>query len=122
MAKKVNQDSTDAALAYIKDRVTRQAILTGEPADFAGVAALTLGDVAVGSADVTISSGGGGRRYTVAQKAGVDIDTSGTATHTCLVNDTDSELLDVTTCPSTEVSQGGTATINAHSRVIADPT
>lgn len=122
MAKKTSDASTDAALNYIKNNVERQVLLTDEPADFAGVSALTLADVAVGSADVTVGAGTGGRQYEVAQKTGVTIDATGSASHVCLVNDTSSELLDVTTTPSTEVASGGTATINSWTRLIADPT
>ena len=121
MAKKVSQNSTDAALNYDINAVERMVICSAEPTDYTNVSTVALGDIAIGAGDFTLQTGGGGRQYVVAQKTDVNIDTTGTANHIALVDDTGSELLTVTTTPNTEVSSGGTATINSWTRTIADP-
>jgi hypothetical protein len=123
MAKKTSDASTDAALNYIKDNVETMYLCSAEPADYAGISAVSLADVAVGSADVTVGAGTGGREYEVAQKSGITIDSSGDVTHIVLAKDSaTSELLDITTCTSTAVSTGGSATVNSWTRTIQDPT
>lgn len=121
MAKKTSTASTDAALNYIKNNVTIMHLCSAEPTDYTNLSTVTLGDVAVGSADVTVGAGTGGREYSVAQKTGITIDTTGDVTHIALANATGTELLDVTTCTSTAVSAGGSATVNAWTRTIQDP-
>ena len=122
MGKVASTNSTDAALNYIKNAVEREVVCSAEPSSYANVSSVALADVALTSSDVTVGAGTGGRQYQVAQKSSVNIDTTGTATHVCLVDDSASELLDITTCPSTAVSSGGTLTIASWTRTINDAT
>lgn len=125
MAKKTPDPVFDAALSYVQSRATRQVACSAEPANFAGVAAVALADVAVASGDFIIADNeSGGRKVTLGAKSGALIDTSGTATHVALVNDTNSELLPVTTCTSQALTANGTNTVNFPAWAIrfSDPT
>lgn len=63
-----------------------------------------------------------GRKVTMAQKASINIHTSGTATHVALVDDAQKALQEVTTCTSQALTSGGTVTVPAFDHEIADPT
>lgn len=123
MAKSVHNDVLDAALDEIAT-ATRMVVCSGEPANFAGIAAVALADVTLtagdGNGDYTIADGDtSGRKVTVAQQADIPVDTGGTATHVSL--DDGTTLLYVTTCTSVAVSGGGTVTVPAWKVEIADP-
>lgn len=123
MAKSVANDVLDAALAEIATAVTLT-VCSGEPADFAGIAAVALADVTLtagdGNGDYTIADGDtDGRKVTVTQQADVPIDTSGTATHVAL--DDGATLQYVTTCTSQALTDTGTVTVPAWDVEIADP-
>ena len=60
-----------------------------------------------------------GRKVTVAAKSGVNVDSSGTATHVALVDAT--RLLYVTTCTSQALTSGNTVNFPAWKIEIADP-
>lgn len=103
------------------DRLT---VLTGEPANFAGIAAVLLASVALtpgdGNGDYVISDGDtNGRKVRVAQQASISITTSGTATHVAL--DDGSILIYVTTCTSQALTSGGTVTVPLWDVEVADP-
>jgi hypothetical protein len=120
MAKWANDLVMDAALDYIAGS-TRQVVCSGQPANFAGIAAVALADVALDSGDFTKANGDtSGRKVTVAQQSAVPIDATGTATH--IAYDDGSTLRYVTTCTSQALTSGGTVTIPAHDFEIADPT
>lgn len=119
MAKWANDLMMDAALDYVAAS-TRMVVCSGQPANFAGIAAVALADVVVAGGDFTKANGDtSGRKVTVAQKAGVNIDTSGTATHVAL--DDGTTLRYVTTCTSQALTSGGTVTIPAWDVEVADP-
>ena len=104
---------------------TRLVVCSAEPANFAGIAAVALADIALtpgnGNGDFTIANGDvSGRKVTVAQQSAIPIDTSGTATHITL--DDGSALLGVTTCVSQGLTAGGTVTTPAFDIEVADPT
>lgn len=113
----------DAALDEIAT-ATRLVVCTGEPANFAGIAAVALADVTLTAGDgndYTIANGDtSGRKVTVAQQADVPIDSTGTATHVSLDDATDLQY--VTTCTSQALTSGGTVTVPAWDIEIADPT
>ena len=123
MAKSVNDAVLDAALNYIKTSADRLVFCSAEPANFAGVAAVSLADVAVTTADFTGPANGdtSGRKLTVAAKAGVAVDTAGTGNHVAVVDDSGSLLLYVTTTASTAVASGGTVDLGTWKIEIADP-
>lgn len=119
MAKWQNDLMLDAALNYIKDNVTTMYANTAQPATRAAAIADSLADVAVGSVDVTLANGDtSGRKATVAQKADVQIDVNGTATHVSLISASD--LLYVTTCTSQLLNNTGTVTFPAWDVELAD--
>ena len=70
--------------------------------------------------DFTIADDTSGRKVTTAQKSGVDVDASGTATHVAICDGTN--LLVVTTCTSQALTEGNTVTIPAFKISVSDPT
>ena len=124
MGKKVDDTVLDGALNIIKNGAIRQIACSAEPANYAGVAAVALADVVMASGDFTVANGDtSGRKVTMAAKSGVLIDTSGTATHVVLT-DNSSVLHYVTACTSQALTANGSNTVNfpAWDIEIADPT
>lgn len=122
MAKACSDAYMDAMLALIDDATTLY-VCSGQPANFAGIAAVALADVTLtagaGNGDYTLANGDtNGRKLTVAQQASVPIDSSGTATHVVL---TDGTNIYVTTCTSQALTAGGTVTVPAWDIEVADP-
>jgi len=100
---------------------TRQVVCSAAPANFAGIAAVALADVAIDGTDFTKADGDvSGRKTTVAQQANVPIDASGTATH--VAYDDGATLLAVTECTSQVLTSGGTVTVPTHDAEFGDPT
>lgn len=125
MAKSVSDPVLDAAHNYIKNATgLTQILCNAQPTTRAdAVGSMALADVALAAADVVVSDApGGGRRATVAAKAGVAVDTGGTGNHIALVSAT--ELLRVTTCTAVVVTGGGAGTVDfpAWTFDIGDPT
>ena len=99
-------------------------VCSAEPANYAGIAAVSLADVAV-TADTDFTKANGdtsGRKVTVAAKSGVTVDATGTATHIVLARTTDSTLRAITTCSLQALTAGNTVNIPAFDIEIADPT
>lgn len=123
MAKWANDSVMDAALALVAT-CTRMVVTSAQPANYAGIAAVALADVALtqgnGNGDFTIANGDtSGRKVTVSQQASIPIDSSGDATHVCLDNGT--TLLYATTCTTQTLTSGGTVTVPAFDIEIAAP-
>lgn len=122
---KASPDTTlDAFLDEIATN-TDMHVCSDEPANMAGIAAVTLAEVEMtagdGNGDYTIANGdSSGRKITMAQQADIDIDTSGEADHITL--DDATTLGYVTTCTAQQLTSGGTVTIPAWDAEIADPT
>lgn len=117
MSKSIPSVTTDTLLAKIATG-TRLVVCSGQPANFAGIAAVALADVTLtagsGNGDWTIAAGDAGgesRKVTLAAQAGVTIDSSGTATHISI--DDGSTLLWVTTCTSQALVAAGTVDVPA---------
>lgn len=117
----------DAVLDTFLDKIataTRMVACSGEPANFAGIAAVALADIALtagdGNGDYVIADDTSGRKVTIAEQSAVDIDASGTATHISL--DDGSALIYVTTCTSQALVDTGTVDFPAWKVNIADPT
>jgi hypothetical protein len=124
MAKAAPDSTLDALLAEIAT-ATRLVVCSGQPANFAGIAAVALADVTLtaglGNGDYTAANGDtNGRKVTIAQQASVPIDATGTANHIALDDGTD--LIYVTTCISQALTSGGTVTVPAWDIEVADPT
>lgn len=123
MAKQSPDPVLDAAFDYV-DQSTSMVVCSAEPANYAGVAAVTLA-TAVMTADTDYTkadAAGGGRKVTVAAKNGVSVTATGTATHIALVRVADTSLRYVTTCTSQALTSGNTVNIPAWEISIGDPT
>ena len=123
MAKWSLDANMDAMLAEIAE-CTRLVVCSGQPANFAGIAAVALADVTLtagdGNGDYVIADDTSGRKITIAQQADIDIDASGTATHISL--DDGATLKYVTTCTSQALVDTGTVTVPAWKISVGDPT
>ena len=119
MGKQVADAVLDAALGEIATS-TRLVVCSAEPANYAGIAAVTLASATVDGSDFTIADGTtSGRRTTVGEQAAVSISSTGDATHVAL--DDGTTLQYVTTAPSQSLTSGGTVTVAAWDVEIADP-
>ena len=103
---------------------TRLTVLTGQPANFAGIAALLLASVALtpgaGNGDFTIADGAvNGRRVTIAQQLDIPITNTGDADHVALDDGVD--LIYVTTATLQSLTSGGTVTTGSWDVEVADP-
>lgn len=121
MAKTVHNDVLDGALNTIKNNATLVMICSQQPTTRAeAVTTYALADIAVTSSDFTVADGdSGGRKVTVAAKASVTVDLTGTATHVAIVDGT--RLLYVTTCTSQALTQGGAFNTPAWKITLNDP-
>lgn len=124
MGKSVHDDVLDGALNIIKNNCTRMTACSAEPTTYTeGNATYALADVTLASGDFTNANGDtNGRKTTVAQKTGVTVDSSGTATHVALLDVSNSKLLYVTTATSQALTAANTMTFNSWKIEIADPT
>ncbi|GIK42453.1 MAG: hypothetical protein BroJett011_62860 [Chloroflexota bacterium] len=125
MAKWANDSMMDAALAYVADNGDRLDVCSGQPANYAGIAAVTLATVALtagaGNGDYTLANGDtNGRKLTVAAQSGLSVTASDTATHIA-ISDGSATLLYVTTCTSQALTSGNTVNVPAFDIEIADP-
>lgn len=121
---KVAPDATiDSYFDYI-DQCNIMHVCSAEPANYAGIAAVSLADVALTpDTDFTKANGDtNGRKVTIAAKTGVTVDNSGTATHVVLARTTDSTMRYVTTCTSQALTAGNTVNFPAWDIEVADPT
>lgn len=78
-----------------------------------GASALVGGDFTQADGDVS------GRKQTIAAKAGLPIDASGTADHVAIIDDVN--LLLVTTVAAQALTSGGTVDTNSFDHEIQDP-
>ena len=124
MAKKMDDSVADAMLAKIATS-TALTVTSSEPANFAAIAAATLGTyvmtAGLGGGDYSAAANGdtNGRKVTVAAQTGNNASASGTATHVCLSDGV--TLLYVTTCPSVTTNSGQPFNVAAWDIEIADP-
>lgn len=109
MAKFTDDSVLDAALTKTAT-ATRLSICSGQPANFAGIAAVSLGSYTLtpgaGNGDFSAIANGdvSGRKITVLAQTGNNASANGSATHIAL--DDGSTLLHVTTCPAKTVTSG----------------
>ena len=124
MGKALHDDVLSAPCHEIAEGTTL-VVCSAEPANYAGVAAVALADIALtpgdGNGDFTVGNGDtSGRKVRVAAQSAINIDASGTATHVVIHDG--ARLLAVTTCTSQALTSGGTVTVPAHDYEFADPT
>lgn len=122
MAKAAPDEVMDAGLDVI-DLADRMVLCSAQPANGAGVAAVTLATATMTpNTDFPKSDGTSGRKITVAAKSGVPVTATGAGTHVVLMTASGTILRYVTTCPSVSVIAGGTVDIASWTIQIADPT
>lgn len=120
MAKATPDAILDAMADAIIAAATTLYVCSGQPANFAGIAAVALADVTIDSGDFTKGNGDtSGRKVTIGAQSAVPIDSSGTANHIAIASG--SVLLYVTTCTSQALTSGGTVTVPAWDIEVADP-
>lgn len=128
MAKFVTDTILDQALDYLRQNSDQLVLAEGEPANYSdattdkGSGGNALGETAVGTGDFTLADGDtSGRKVTVAGQSGVSVDVSGTADHVAIVDDTNTELLLVSTIDNAQsVTAGNTFDTSAFDEEIAD--
>jgi hypothetical protein len=121
---KAAPDATLDSLSDYVDQCTVMHVCSAEPANYAGIAAVSLADVTL-TADTDFTKANGdtsGRKVTVAAKSSVSVDASGTATHIAIARVADSTLRYVTTCTSQALTAGNTVNIPAWDIEMTDPT
>jgi hypothetical protein len=119
MAAFLDNTVLDAPEAII-DNTTEVSITSAQPANFAGIAAVSLADVVVDSSDFTPGDGDtSGRKVTVGAQSTITIDSSGTATH--IVGDDASTALWCVTCTSQALTAANTVNIPAFDIEFRDP-
>lgn len=123
MAKNAPDLEEDAALDYIA-QCNILHLCSAEPANYAGIAAVSLASVAMTPVtDFTKAAGTvSGRKITVAAKANVPVAATGTANHVVLARTTDSTLRGVTTCTPQALTSGNQVSVPAWEWEIQDPT
>lgn len=123
MAKSVHDDVLDGALNIIKNNCTRMVLCSAQPTTYTEAnATYALADVTMASGDFTAANGDtSGRKLTIAAKAAVPVDVTGTGNHVALLDVTNLKLLYVTTCTSQAVGAGGTVDIGTWKAELADP-
>lgn len=124
MAKFTADSVLDAPCTKIAT-ATRMVVTSAQPANFAGIAAVALADVALtpgsGNGDFLLANGDvSGRKVTVLAQTAVPVDANGNATHICL--DDGTTLLQVTTCTSQSLTAGNTVNVPAYDIEFADVT
>lgn len=121
MGKWVSSQVLDGALGVVAG-ASRMVAIAGQPADFAAVEAGKLAEVGLSAEDFTLGAGAGaGRKLVVGGKTGVVVAAAGTADHVALVDDAQSRLLYVTSCPAQILSAGGTVNFASWSVEIGAP-
>ena len=119
MAKFFDDSILNAALA-VADNATTMHVCTGQPANHAGIAAVSLGSVSLAGGDYTTADDTSGRKLTIASKTITSASASGTATHIAGTDGT--TLLWVTTCTSQAITSGNPVTVPSFKLSIPDPT
>jgi len=123
MSKATDDAHIDAMLASIATSTTLH-VCSAQPANHAGIAAVTLANVTMtagdGNGDYVIANGdSSGRKLRVLVQTAISITGSGTATHVVL---TTGSLIYVTTCTPQGLTAGGTVTVPEWDIEVADPT
>jgi len=123
MGKQAPDATIDAMFLYVDD-CNIVHVCSAEPANYAGIAAVSLASTAMTpTTDFTKANGDtSGRKCTMAAKSGVSVSASGTATHIAIANTGDSTLRYVTTCTSQALTSGNTVNIPAWKIEVGDPT
>ena len=118
MAKWQNDLMLDAALNYISTNSVEMYVCSGQPANYAGIAAVALTGAITPTFQSLANGTTSGRKLAVDAKADAAITSSGDATHIVLSSAT--VLLYVTTSTTQALSSGGTVSVPAWNIELAD--
>jgi hypothetical protein len=119
MAKSIPDPIIDLMLTQAES--TQIVVTSSEPANYAAVAGVTLATAVISGSYTKANGDVSGRKNTLPAQTGISITSSGTATHVCVTNATDTLFL-VTTSPSQALTSGGTVDTSAFDHEILDPT
>ncbi len=119
MARDVPNAIIDQMLDLIEG--TTLHICSGQPADYAGIAAVELAVTTITGSYTKANGTPSGRQTTCPAQSGITVDTNGTANHVAISNGTDT-LQSVTTCTSQAVTAGGTLDTSAFIHTITNAT
>jgi hypothetical protein len=121
MAATISNEIFDAALNYLETNGTEVHICSGNPTNWAGLAAVTLGNETActytGPADHT-----SGRKTTLDAITDGDVTDTDTATHFCITNGSDTVYVIQELSSSQGVTNGNKFTLTACIIAIPDPT
>lgn len=92
-------------------------ICSAEPANYAGIAAVTLATAVISGSYTKAAGDTSGRKNTLPAQTGVSISATGSATHVVVSNGTDTMRI-VTTCTSQALTSGGTVDTSAFAHEI----
>ncbi len=123
MAKYQNDLMLDAALDWVRARVTRECVCSTQPTTYAQ--AITTYNLAtktgVTSTMLTVGNGDtNGRKVHMSSQTGLTVSVTGTAAHVALVGSSGSTLLLVTTCTTQSLTTGNTVNIPGFDDELAD--
>lgn len=119
---KAAPDTTIDALLDLVANSDVQVACSGQPADFAGIAAVALATAAMVSGDFVKANGDvSGRKLTMGAKSATAAN-SGTATHIALADTDTNTLRYVTTCTSQALTAGNTVNFPSWKIEVGDPT
>ena len=123
MPKSASNAVLDGLLEIIND-CTLMTVCNAQPTTYTeAITTFKLADIVMAGGDFVISNGDvSGRKVRVAAKAGVAIDTTGTAVFVALVITATTTLHAVTTCTSQALTAGGTVDFPVWDIELADPT
>ena len=121
MAKWSNDTGLDAALSWFAGSTVLH-VCTSQPANYAAIAAASVGSVVLDSGDFAQADGDtSGRKVTIAAQSIPAASASGTANHVVLASTSDSTLRYVTTITAQAITSGNPIEVGAWKIEIADP-
>lgn len=118
MAKSIPDAILDLMLAQAEG--TNISVCSAQPANYAGISTVELAGAAISGTYAKANGDVSGRKNTVPAQTGMNIATSGTATHV-VIHDGAANMYLVTTVTSQALTAGGTVDTNAFDHEIGDP-
>lgn len=112
----------DSGLGHFAANSEKLHICSAEPANYAGVSGVSLGEKSSPTVSSPADRSGGGREVTVSAISDGSVTGTGTATHWAIVDDTGTELLAAGVLSASQgVTSGNTFTLTAFTIGIPDP-
>jgi hypothetical protein len=122
MAAFLSDDVLDDGLQVLTDDANILHICSAQPADFAGIAAVTLGNKPTPTVGAPTNGTTSGRKVVVSAITDGEVTGTDTATHWALADSVGSRLLAANTLSSSQaVTDGNTFTLDAIDIEIPDP-